>query len=145
MSLLWGFSFKNARIAEADETVIGMALSYPIAETSPDNPDDFPAPVAPFVELEAKSAGTWYINALAVFAGRQGAGIGSQLLSDAETQALSAGYRMMSIQVYAQNTGAFSLYERSGYKITARAKVRLHPCQPYYTGDVLLLFKSLQS
>ncbi len=139
-----GFSFKNARIAEEGGAVAGMILSYPITETSTDNPDDFPDPIAPFVELEAKSAGTWYINALAVFAGRRCAGIGSRLLADAETQALSAGYAMMSIQVYAQNTGALCLYERSGYKVSARAKVRLHPCQPYYTGDVLLLLKSLQ-
>ncbi len=138
-----GFSFQNALVAEKDGDVMGMVLSYPIDEAPAADPDDLPAPVAPFVELEARSVETWFINALAVFAGGRDAGIGTKLLSAAETQAVAAGYPVMSIQVYSQNTGAFRLYERSGYNVAARAKVRLHPCQPYYTGDVLLLLKQL--
>jgi len=49
----------------------------------------------------------------------------------------------MSIQVYAQNIGATRLYARSGYVETASSPVRDHPCQPYYTGDVLLLKKQI--
>ena len=49
----------------------------------------------------------------------------------------------MSIQVYGQNSGAVRLYERMRYASTAHAAVRLHPCQPYYTGDVLLLVKRI--
>lgn len=36
------------------------------------------------------------------------------------------------------------LYRRTGFEIFAQAPVTLHPCQPYYTGDVLLLFKRLK-
>ena len=138
-----GFSFRNALVSEQRGNVQGMVLSYPIDEAPTADPADLPAPIAPFVELEAQSVGTWYINALAVFAGAREAGIGTRLLDAAETQAITAGYRVMSIQVYAQNTGAFRLYERLGYEVAARSKVRLHPCQPYYTGDVLLLLKRL--
>ena len=140
-----GFSYKNALVSEKGGGVLGMVLSYPIDEAPTGDPGDFPAPVVPFVELEAQSVGTWYINALAVFAGAREAGIGTRLLYAAETQAAAAGYPAMSIQVYSQNTGAFRLYQRLGYKIAGRAKVRLHPCQPYYTGDVLLLLKRLRS
>ncbi len=138
-----GFSHKNALVAEHAGEVMGMVLSYAIDEAPSDNPDDLPAPIAPFVELEAQSVGTWYINALAVFAGGRQDGIGSKLLCAAEAQAAAAGRQVMSIQVYAQNTGALRLYDRCGYHIAARSKVRLHPCQPYYTGDVLLLLKRL--
>lgn len=138
-----GFSFKNALVAEKEGQVLGMVLSYPIDEAPAGDPNDLPAPVIPFVELEAHSVGTWYINALAVFAGGREAGIGTKLISASEAQAAAAGHRVMSIQVYAQNTGAFRLYQRLGYEIAGRAKVRLHPCQPYYTGDVLLLLKRL--
>ena len=138
-----GFSYKNALVAERGGAVTGMVLSYPITEAPGCDPSELPAPIAPFVGLEARSVGTWYINALAVFAGNREAGLGTKLLTAVETQAAAAGYPVISIQVYAQNTGAFRLYERLGYTIAARAEVRLHPCQPYYTGDVLLLLKRL--
>lgn len=140
-----GFSYRNALVAERDDRPIGMVLSYAIDTAPDDDPDDLPAPIAPFVELEAQSVGTWYVNALAVSAGWRGAGVGSALMQAAEDLALKAGYRSMSIQVYSQNAGAVQLYERLGYRDHARARVREHPCQPYYDEDVLLLLKPLSS
>ncbi|MGR3512082.1 MAG: GNAT family N-acetyltransferase [Paracoccaceae bacterium] len=140
-----GFSYTNALIAEREASPIGMVLSYAITEAPTESPDDLPAPIAPFVALEKLSVNTWFINALAVFPERQNQGIGSQLLTAAEDQAQAKGFDKMSIQVYAQNTGAVRLYERHGYKGVATDPVRLHPSPPYYTGDVLLLMKSLNS
>ena len=121
-----------------------MVLSYAITEAPTENPDDLPAPIAPFVALEKLSVNTWFINALAVFAGGQNQGIGSQLLAAAEHQARANGFDKMSIQVFEQNTGAVRLYERHGYTPVASDPVRLHPTPPYYTGDVLLLTKCLK-
>ncbi|MBO9436868.1 GNAT family N-acetyltransferase [Ruegeria sp. R13_0] len=140
-----GFSYTNALVAEAGGNPIGMVLSYPITEAPTENPDDLPAPIAPFVALEKLSVNTWFINALAVFAERQNQGVGSQLLAAAEHQALVNGHDKMSIQVYGQNTGAVRLYERQGYLRVASEPVRLHPSPPYYTGEVLLLMKSLST
>lgn len=140
-----GFSFKNAVIAERDDRVIAMVLSYAIDGVDDTLPDDLPAPLIPFVELEMQSANTWYINALAVFPGVRGQGIGAMLLNHAEMLARRSGYKQMSIQVYSQNTGAIRLYERLGYVETARAGVREHPCQPYYDEDVMLLIKTLEN
>jgi ribosomal protein S18 acetylase RimI-like enzyme len=138
-----GFSYKHALIAERNGQPKGMVLSYAIDEAPSENLDDLPAPIAPFVALEKLSVGTWYINALAVFGEAQGQGIGSRLLMAAEDLARSAGFTEMSIQVYGQNIGAVRLYERHGYKFAASEPVRQHPCPPYYTGEVLLLKKSL--
>ncbi len=138
-----GFSYRNARVASSAATTLGMVLSYPIDEAPDGNLDELPAAIAPFVALEHRSVGTWYINALAVFPQFRGHGIGTTLLRAAETQAQAAGYTQMSIQVYAQNIGATRLYYRSGYIEDARSPVRDHPCQPYYTGDVLLLKKQI--
>lgn len=138
-----GFSYTNALIASPHGSPLGMVLSYAITEAPTENPDDLPAPIAPFVALEKLSAGTWFINALAVFEDGQNQGIGSQLLAAAEDQARANGLRKMSIQVYAQNTGAVRLYERRGYTRVASDPVRLHPCPPHHTGDVLLLMKPL--
>lgn len=140
-----GFSYTNALVAEPHGSPVGMVLSYAITQAPTENPDDLPAPIAPFVALEKLSVNTWFINALAVFADTQNKGIGSQLLAAAEHQARANGFETMSIQVYAQNTGAVRLYERKGYGCVARDPVRLHPSPPYYTGDVLLLKKSLNT
>ncbi len=136
-----GFSYTNALIAEEDGAPAGMVLSYAIETAPEDDPDALPLPIAPFVALEKQSVGTWYINALAVFAGKRNSGLGSRLLQAAENLAITNGSNALSIQVYEQNTGAVRLYRRAGYELAAREPVRLHPCQPYYTGDVLLLKK----
>ncbi len=120
-----------------------MVLSYPIDTAPEDNPDDLPAAIAPFVALEQLSVGTWYINALAVFPRYRGSGIGTILLRAAEKQAQAADYAQISIQVYAQNSSAVRLYSRLGYDKDAHSPVRDHPCQPYYTGDVLMLKKQI--
>ena len=138
-----GFSYANALIAANGAAPLGMVLGYAITEAPTENPDDLPAPVAPFIELEKRSVGSWYINALAVFPGHRGQGLGSKLMNAAEELALEHGGEVMSIQVYGQNTGAVRLYENLGYVRAASAPVRLHPTPPYYTGDVLLLKKPL--
>ncbi|MEM7076922.1 MAG: GNAT family N-acetyltransferase [Pseudomonadota bacterium] len=138
-----GFSYTHALLAQQNGHPAGMVLSYPLLAGPQDDPDDLPAPIAPFVELEKHSVDTWFINALAVFASHRNAGIGQRLIAAAEGLARSNGYARMSIQVYEQNSGAVRLYERLGYKRANRASVRHHPCQPYYTGDVLLLIRQL--
>ncbi|WP_299883310.1 N-acetyltransferase [uncultured Sulfitobacter sp.] len=140
-----GFSYTNALVADRYGYPIGMVLSYAITAAPAENPDDLPAPIAPFVALEKLSVDTWFVNALAVFAEGQNLGIGTQLLTAAEELAQANGFREMSIQVYSQNKGAVRLYERLGYQLVAREPVRLHPCPPYYTGDVLLLIKKLKN
>lgn len=139
-----GFSYINAMLAEQNGQPMGMVLSYAITEAPTDDPDDLPAPIAPFVALEKLSVDTWFINALAVFAEWQNKGVGSGLLSAAEGSARDAGFNEMSIQVFSQNASALRLYERCGYVRVASAPVLLHPCPPHYTGDVLLLKKPLE-
>lgn len=138
-----GFSYTNALLAEQNGHPMGMVLSYAITEAPTDDPDDLPAPIAPFVELETLSVDTWFINALAIFVEWQNRGVGSRLLLAAEDIARDSGFDEMSIQVFSQNTSALRLYERLGYVRVASAPVRLHPCPPHYTGDVLLLKKPL--
>ena len=140
-----GFSFTNALVAEQSGQPPGMVLSYAITEAPDDDPDELPAPIAPFVALEKLSVNTWFINALAVFSEGQGKGNGTLLLIAAEDLAKVNGFDEMSIQVYSQNTGAVRLYDRLGYQFAASEPVRLHPCPPYHTGDVLLLKKRLSN
>lgn len=141
-----GFSYRNALVAESEGSVVGMMLGYIVPQ--PDDEEihglaELPDLVRPFVELEHQSVGTFYINALAVFPGLRGSGIGSQLLAAAEQRAGELGATFMSIQFFAQNEDAGKLYRRIGYEFIAKTPVLSHPCQPYYTGDVELLMKPI--
>lgn len=141
-----GFSYRNALVAETDGLIVGMMLGYVVAQ--PDDEEimglaELPELFRPFVVLEHQSVGTFYINALAVFPGWRGYGIGNRLLTAAEHKARELGAASMSIQHFAQNQGAGKLYRRVGYLYSAKSPVLSHPCQPYYTGDVELLLKPL--
>ncbi len=138
-----GFSYKNAVLAERRGRIAGMVLSYPITEAPKDDPSALPLPIAPFVVLEALSVGTWFVNALAVCPTARGRGVGTALMGEVEHLAQRNGFSRLSIQVYEQNRGALRLYKRLGFSVAARSPVLLHPCQPYYTGDVLMLEKCL--
>jgi ribosomal protein S18 acetylase RimI-like enzyme len=138
-----GFSYTNATVATTNDTVCGMVLSYAITKAPEDAPETLPDPIVPFVELERLSVGSWYVNALATFPAWQGKGIGAQLLAATEQDARTNGYDRVTIQVFEQNHGARRLYDRNGYRACAAAPVRLHPCQPYYDGQVLLLEKAV--
>ena len=70
-------------------------------------------------------------------------GIGTALLREVVAMAEQAGYPALTIQVFSQNVDALRLYERFGFEICAQTPVRQHPCQPYYTGDVLVLRKRI--
>ncbi len=138
-----GFSYSNALVAHDTRGVLGMVLSYAITEALEEDVEGLAAPIAPFVELEADSVGSWYVNALAVFPQHRGKGLGARMMQAAERSASDAGQKQMTIQVFEQNLGAVRLYRLLGYSERGRSPVRLHPCQPYYTGDVLLLTKTL--
>ena len=141
-----GFSWRNALVTERDGQVAAMMLGYGIGEPSEEDRAgirDLPETLQPFIELEHRSAGSFYVNALATLPGRRGLGLGAALMRAAEDRAKAQGISRMSIQAYEQNTGAVRLYERLGYRRTETRPVLSHPCQPYYDGRVLLLLKDI--
>ncbi|WP_342076856.1 GNAT family N-acetyltransferase [Yoonia sp. SS1-5] len=75
----------------------------------------------PLLELENMALNSWYVNVLACYPARRGAGIGTGLLDIAEQLARAAGLGRMSVIVADDNTGARRLYERHGFKFAASA------------------------
>lgn len=141
-----GFSWRNALVTERDGEVAAMMLGYGIGEPSEEDRAgirDLPETLQPFIELEHRSAGSFYVNALATLPGRRGLGLGAALMGAAEDRAKAQGISRMSIQAYEQNTGAVRLYERIGFRRAETRPVLSHPCQPYYDGRVLLLLKDI--
>ena len=116
-----GFSFRNSVVAEVGGKVAGAIIGYPItAEPEAIDSTNTPAMFVPLLELENLAAGTWYINAVAVFPEARGLGVGSKLMRWAEQRASELGLRGPSLIVSDANQGARRLYERLGYKEVAR-------------------------
>lgn len=57
-----------------------------------------------------------YVATLAVTAEAEGRGVGRQLMARAEDWCHSRGHRIVSLEVFAQNTGARTFYSRLGYQ-----------------------------
>jgi ribosomal protein S18 acetylase RimI-like enzyme len=115
------FSFRNSVVAEVGGKIAGAIIGYPIA-TEPETIDTANTPnmFVPLLELENLAAGTWYINAVAVFPEARGLGVGSKLMRHAEQRASELGLRGPSLIVSDANQGARRLYERLGYTEVAR-------------------------
>ncbi|GAB3019711.1 GNAT family N-acetyltransferase [Bowmanella dokdonensis] len=138
------FSYRNARVAIVDEQMVGMVLDYPILEPTEQELEQVPTlpeVVRPFVELEYRAIGSWYINALAVYAPYRNLGIGKCLLKDAQQRAMEKGCDLLSIQVFSQNLAAVALYHKMGFRLARSRPVLLHPCPPFYDEDVWLMIK----
>jgi ribosomal protein S18 acetylase RimI-like enzyme len=138
-----GFSWKNAVVAEVDGEVAAGLVGYRL-----DDPYDLeglaeiPAVVQPLVKLEARAAGSWYVNVLATFPEFRGLGIATTLLEIAESNASDAGADTLSVIVASWNEAAERLYRRAGYEAVATEPAIPFPGCPY-TGDWVLMVKSL--
>lgn len=147
------FSYKNCLLAERDGEVIGMMLTFPIAEVEggdtasqemaselTSNVSDEPDVLAPY---NLESPGTWYICALALFPEFRGEGVGTEFLAIAHQQAAERGFSELSLLCFEQNTRALNLYLRNGFKVIDRTPVVPHPFI-HYTGDILLMTTPVQ-
>jgi predicted N-acetyltransferase YhbS len=67
------------------------------------------------VSLEPISADAWYLGALTVQPGRQDAGLGRRLLSEAERIAKDAGAKRMRLTVIWVREALIAWYQRRGY------------------------------
>jgi len=114
------FSYRNATIIEHEGQCAGCLIGYEILDKPEPIPDDMPAMFVPLQELENLAPGTWYINVLAVRPQFRNQGLGTKLMALAEEKAQGLGKRGMSVIVSDANLGARRIYERLGYKETAR-------------------------
>lgn len=118
------FSFRNAIMVEEGGKVSASLIGYRLPDAP--EPIDYGTMPAMFVglqELENLAPKTWYVNVLAAYPENRGKGLGSRLLSLAEDLGRETGAEGMSIIVADANLGARRLYERHGYRETARRKI----------------------
>jgi ribosomal protein S18 acetylase RimI-like enzyme len=125
------FSWRNTELAEQGDEVVGLLTGYrqPDVMSAPERGSDVHPVFAPLVGLEAKAAGTWYVNALAVYPAWRGRGIGSALLQRADAHAVRTAARGVSLITADALPDAVRLYEKHGYEIREE-----RPFVPYPGG-----------
>ena len=118
------FSYRNAITLRAHddpgEPVVACLIGYDVPDKLEPIGADMPPMFVPLQELENLAPGSWYVNVLATMPEHRGKGLGGRLLAFAEKQARERGRRGLSIIVEDANTGARRLYERYGFRETAR-------------------------
>lgn len=136
------FSWRNALLACHRDEVAAMLLAYrlPAAADNDEDPLDFPEFVRPLIELEQCVPESFYINMLAAYPRFRGQGAGSALLAQADRLAQAAGCNLISIEVFASNSGALRLYRRLGFEQLERRPTIASDYHP--AGDVLLLTRA---
>ncbi len=138
-------AFANCWVAENEERVLGSIHAFPM-DAMGEDPADPLVPDArkylyePFEHMHAE--GSYYIMAVAVYAGFRDRGIGKRLMAEVETAAKAKGFKEMSLNVFAENQDAVRLYETLGYKESARHRVIAHD-KIRYGGDYLLMTRNL--
>jgi ribosomal protein S18 acetylase RimI-like enzyme len=135
------FGWRSVTMAEHDGEVTGMLLGYRKA----DEKRRVPASTLPFMrpieELEAESAGLWFISMLGVHLGWRSKGVGSVLLDMAEEKRRETAARGLALIVEDANAGARRLYERRGYSLRTSRPMVAFPGGDRPGKDWLLMVK----
>lgn len=97
----------------------------------------------PLSDLDSKAAGTFYINAVAVFPQHRHAGIARDLMAVAFEEAQRAGLTVVTLYTFEEDTRLVEYYRRSGFAVTARSRpLAPHECLSN-TGKMVLMSRSL--
>ncbi|MCC6081879.1 GNAT family N-acetyltransferase [Bacillus thuringiensis] len=114
-------SYENCFVYEQDESAVGIIVAYHGSEAT-----QLDAPIVHHLrELHKDESITlekeaeldeYYIDTLSVSSAHGGKGIGSKLIEAAEIYATEKGYEKIALLVNLENTRAYSLYEKLGYK-----------------------------
>jgi ribosomal protein S18 acetylase RimI-like enzyme len=126
-------------VAECDGVVAGGFAGYVVPDPyDPGNVSDLPDVYGPLLELEAVAAGSWFLMAIAVYPEFRRQGLGSRLLEAATDAARQSGVGRASLTVSTANKIACRLYERHGFRESARRRAIGFPGSGEI-GDWLLL------
>lgn len=135
-------SYRSAIVAEFNQNVIGMALSFPATyhQITPEMRDFFPADrLDHFKDFFAtRVEGSFFLDALGVLPDYRNKGIGSQLVELTKSKAQTEGYNSLSLIAFADNIGAQRLYQRHGFETVKPIELKPHPLIPHQGGCLLM-------
>ncbi|MBT5484351.1 MAG: GNAT family N-acetyltransferase [Gammaproteobacteria bacterium] len=132
------FSFENCLVADKNDLVVAVLLSYEMRADN-DYVEDDPV-LKPFWLLEEPKS--LYVAGIAVDESSRQQGIAATLMEMTEAKCRKLKLAKLSLIVFEANTVAYDLYSRRGYTEVMRKAIVPHQ-SIHYTGDALLLVKKL--
>lgn len=136
------YSYCNTIVAELDNEIIGISISFPSKyhEITEEMERFFPADrLENFREFfSTRVEESYFLDALAVDARYRGKGIGTKLIDLTKAKAQNEGYKVLSLIVFADNLKAQSLYKKSGFEIVKKIELKSHRLLPHEGGCFLM-------
>ena len=118
-------SYTNWWVAEDRQgSVAGGINIYPLDERGRSMPEELLTEerikvIMPLIELDAEAAGTFFINAFAVFPEHRHAGIGRELIALAFDEARKAGMAAVTLSTFEDDDRLIDYYRSFGFVVTA--------------------------
>jgi len=135
-------SYKNSIVAESDGTLIGAVLSIPSSHhrITEEMRAFFPADRLAHLEhfFSVRIENSLLLDALCTDEKSRGKGIGTQLISLTKEKARQAGFKFLSLVVFADNTNARRLYEQCGFEVIEKIELKPHALIPHEGGCFLM-------
>lgn len=132
------FSYQNCDIAEIEDEPVGMLHAYAMGSDVGHVAEDCDPILEPYMELEEPNS--LYISGLAMFNKFRGLGAGTRLLDFAYRRARAESLKKISLICFAENEGAYRLYQREGFEDRLRRAVVPHPLIKH-GGDAVLMVR----
>jgi len=135
-------SYRSAIVAESDDEVIGMSLSFPAKFHKIDDEmrNSFPPErLEHFKEFfSARVDDSYLIDAICVDKEHRNRGIGEALLKKTIEKAHNEGFSLLSLIVFADNQSAIKFYEDHGFTTAREVELKEDPLIPHQGGCLLM-------
>ena len=113
------YSYANTVVAEIEDKVVGMALSFPAEGLAirPQMQKQYSAQQLLYIQnfVENKIAESWHLDAICVLPEFRNCGIGNKLLAAVKIKAQEYKFTSVGVFVFASNEAAFRFYRRYGF------------------------------
>jgi GNAT superfamily N-acetyltransferase len=140
------FSYLHSTVVENEGKIIGLMHACPTNDIGTKR--NFPVPAERLAHMKSmfdlKIPDSYLLLYLSTLKDYRGHGIGHQLLKIFTSQAEKMGFKVLSLQAWADNEQAIKLYVSQGFKVVARGEIARHRLLPH-DGGILLLRKDLPS
>ena len=122
------YSYRSAVVAEEENDVIGIALSFPSSYHKITNTmrNYFPADRLEHLRqfYASRIENSWLLDALCVIESHRRQGIGERLISLTKEKAIENRCRTLSLITFADNALAIPFYKRTGFEIVEKVELR---------------------
>ncbi|MDY6955817.1 MAG: GNAT family N-acetyltransferase [Pseudomonadota bacterium] len=139
---IYPHTFRSCIVAEADQAIVGMALSYPASfHRITDELENFlPADrLKRFHDFySSRVEGSYFLDAMCVDESHRRLGIGKELLERTKSKASNEGYGHLSLIVFSDNVVAIDLYKNHGFKVVKNINLEPHDLLPHNGGCLLM-------